>query len=70
MTSAIESAPRAPQGPSFGAALLDLDGCLIDSNDAHARAWSAALARFGRSVPVARLRSATREGMEAPAPRR
>lgn len=41
MTSAVESAPRAPQGAPFGAVLLDLDGCLIDSNDAHARAWSA-----------------------------
>lgn len=40
----------------FGAVLLDLDGCLIDSNDAHARAWSRAFARFGRRVPAARIR--------------
>jgi len=38
------------------AVLLDLDGCLIDSNDAHARAWSDALARFGRRVPASRIR--------------
>jgi beta-phosphoglucomutase-like phosphatase (HAD superfamily) len=40
----------------FRAVLLDLDGCLVDSNDAHARAWSEALARFGRRVPASRLR--------------
>lgn len=62
MTSAVESAPRAPQGAPFGAVLLDLDGCLIDSNDAHARAWSAALTRFGRSVSVARLRGEIGKG--------
>jgi beta-phosphoglucomutase-like phosphatase (HAD superfamily) len=62
VTSAVESAPRAPQGAPFGAVLLDLDGCLIDSNDAHARAWSAALARFGRSVPAARLRGEIGKG--------
>jgi len=38
------------------AVLLDLDGCLIDSNDAHARAWSDALGRFGRRVPASRIR--------------
>ena len=36
--------------------LLDLDGCLVDSNDAHASAWSGALARFGRHVPASTLR--------------
>jgi len=47
---------RAAHGPLFGALLLDLDGCLIDSNDAHARAWSAALRRFGRPVDFRRIR--------------
>jgi hypothetical protein len=47
---------RAAHGPPFGALLLDLDGCLIDSNDAHARAWSAALRRFGRAVDFRRIR--------------
>ncbi|MEO8191656.1 MAG: hypothetical protein ABI682_15085 [Acidobacteriota bacterium] len=32
--------------------LLDLDGCLVDSNDAHAEAWSRALSRFGRDIPA------------------
>ncbi|MEP6800931.1 MAG: HAD family phosphatase [Acidobacteriota bacterium] len=36
--------------------LLDLDGCLLDSNDAHAAAWSGALAKFGRRVPASTLR--------------
>lgn len=40
----------------FDGVLLDLDGCLVDSNDAHARAWSDALARFGRRVPPSRIR--------------
>ena len=43
-------------GPPFGAVLLDLDGCLIASNDAHARAWSSALRLFGRAVPPSRIR--------------
>jgi beta-phosphoglucomutase-like phosphatase (HAD superfamily) len=38
------------------AVLLDLDGCLIDSNDAHARAWSDALRKFGRRVAASRIR--------------
>ena len=36
--------------------LLDLDGCLIDSNDVHAAAWSEALSRFGYRVPAAAVR--------------
>lgn len=62
MTSAVESAPKAPQGAPFGAVLLDLDGCLLESNETHARKWSEALARFGRRVPVARLRGEIGKG--------
>lgn len=36
--------------------LLDVDGTLIDSNDAHARSWSEALREFGRDVPPERVR--------------
>jgi HAD superfamily hydrolase (TIGR01509 family) len=36
--------------------LLDVDGTLIDSNDAHAQAWSEALKEFGRDVPAQRVR--------------
>jgi len=45
----------AAWNPPFAAVLLDLDGCLLASNGAHARAWSAALAAFGHRVPVSRL---------------
>jgi HAD superfamily hydrolase (TIGR01509 family) len=48
----------------FRAILLDLDGCLVDSNGAHARAWSEALARFGRSVPAPRIRRHIGKGGE------
>jgi HAD superfamily hydrolase (TIGR01509 family) len=37
-------------------ALLDIDGTLVDSNDAHAQAWIAALAESGRHVEFARVR--------------
>jgi len=46
----------------FGAILLDLDGCLIDSNDAHARAWSRALRSFGHSIAPSRLRKQIGKG--------
>ena len=36
--------------------LFDVDGTLVDSNDAHARAWVDALAEFGRSVLFGRVR--------------
>jgi HAD superfamily hydrolase (TIGR01509 family) len=37
-------------------ALLDIDGTLIDSNDAHAQAWKEALAEGGFLVPFDRIR--------------
>jgi HAD superfamily hydrolase (TIGR01509 family) len=40
----------------YTAALLDIDGTLIDSNDAHAQAWVQALETFGRRVQFARVR--------------
>lgn len=36
--------------------LLDLDGTLIDSNDAHAHAWVTALAASGFDIPFLRVR--------------
>lgn len=36
--------------------LLDIDGTLVLSNDAHARAWVAAFAAYGYTVPLARVR--------------
>lgn len=44
------------------AVLLDIDGTLVDSNDAHARAWQQALARHGQPVPFERLRELIGKG--------
>ena len=38
------------------AALVDIDGTLLDSNDAHARAWVDAFSRHGRPQPFERVR--------------
>lgn len=38
------------------AILFDIDGTLIDSNDAHARAWVEAFARFGKTIPLDEVR--------------
>jgi HAD superfamily hydrolase (TIGR01509 family) len=40
----------------YRAILLDIDGTLIDSNDAHAQAWVMAFASQGRRVELARVR--------------
>jgi len=42
--------------PAQRVVLLDIDGTLIDSNDAHARAWVASLAEFGYAVSFERVR--------------
>ncbi len=36
--------------------LLDIDGTLMDSNEAHAQAWAAALAEGGYTTDIARVR--------------
>ena len=38
------------------AALFDVDGTLVDSNDLHAEAWAEAFRHFGHDVPVERIR--------------
>jgi beta-phosphoglucomutase-like phosphatase (HAD superfamily) len=38
------------------AVLLDVDGTLIDTNDAHAKAWVEAFAQFGLNIPFAKIR--------------
>jgi HAD superfamily hydrolase (TIGR01509 family) len=40
----------------YRAVLLDIDGTLVDSNDAHAKAWVQALAERGRRVEFSRVR--------------
>jgi HAD superfamily hydrolase (TIGR01509 family) len=40
----------------YQAVIFDVDGTLVDSNDAHANAWVEALAESGRRVEFARVR--------------
>jgi HAD superfamily hydrolase (TIGR01509 family) len=42
--------------PQIRGVLLDVDGTLIDSNDAHAHAWVEALAEVGYQVPFEKVR--------------
>jgi HAD superfamily hydrolase (TIGR01509 family) len=41
---------------ALAAVLLDIDGTLLDSNDAHAAAWHEALERVGHPVPLKEIR--------------
>ncbi|HYJ79881.1 MAG TPA: HAD hydrolase-like protein, partial [Longimicrobiaceae bacterium] len=41
---------------SLRAAILDVDGTLIDTNDAHAHAWTDACRELGIELPFARVR--------------
>ncbi|MES2179109.1 MAG: HAD family hydrolase [Gemmatimonadota bacterium] len=45
-----------PPGDALRVVLLDIDGTLIDSNDAHARAWVCALAEHGYVVQFDEVR--------------
>jgi phosphoglycolate phosphatase-like HAD superfamily hydrolase len=51
MTSALH-----PPGDALEVILLDIDGTLVDSNDAHARAWVGALAEHGYVVTFEQVR--------------
>ena len=42
--------------PRFDTFLLDVDGTLVDSNDAHAQAWAETLARHGFDIELPRIR--------------
>lgn len=42
--------------PQYDAVLLDIDGTLVDSNGAHAAAWSEAFAAHGRHHPPEEIR--------------
>lgn len=44
------------------AVLLDIDGTLVDSNDAHAHAWEEALRHFGHDVPFEKVRALIGKG--------
>lgn len=45
-----------PPGATTHVVLLDIDGTLVDSNDAHARAWVASLAKHGYVVQFEAVR--------------
>ena len=42
--------------PRITGVVLDVDGTLVDSNDAHAHAWLDALRRGGYEVPYEKVR--------------
>lgn len=42
--------------PPIRGVIFDVDGTLVDSNDAHAKAWVEALAEAGHDVPFERVR--------------
>ena len=44
------------KAPGYKAVLFDVDGTLVDSNDAHARAWVQAFAEHGVTIDFARTR--------------
>ena len=54
--------PRRARSRHVRAVLLDVDGTLVDSNDAHAAAWVAAFARHGHDVSPADVRDAIGKG--------
>ncbi|MBA3458475.1 MAG: HAD family hydrolase [Deltaproteobacteria bacterium] len=41
----------------YAAVLLDVDGTLVESNDAHAHCWAEVLEKHGYEVPYSRVRS-------------
>jgi HAD superfamily hydrolase (TIGR01509 family) len=53
-----------PPGAALHVVLLDVDGTLIYSNDAHARAWVAAFARYGYVIPFETVRPLIGKGAD------
>ena len=47
---------RQSDQPQYRALLLDIDGTLIDSNDAHAHAWVDTFREHGHEIPFDRVR--------------
>src|SRR3982074_1920679 len=48
----------------FTGVLLDVDGTLLDSNDAHARSWVEVLRRHGYDIPFERVRPLIGKGTD------
>ncbi len=47
-----------------GTIVFDVDGTLVDSNDAHAEAWQRSLAAFGFELPFAKIRGLIGKGSD------
>lgn len=47
---------KETEEPAIQVVLVDVDGTLVDTNDAHARAWVEAFAESGRQVPFEKVR--------------
>jgi len=46
----------------ISAAIFDLDGTLVDSNDLHVKAWQETFRHFGKEIPVEKLREQIGKG--------
>jgi HAD superfamily hydrolase (TIGR01549 family) len=46
------------------AAIFDLDGTLVDSNDLHVQAWQETFRHFGKEIPVEKLREQIGKGSD------
>ncbi|HMG05802.1 MAG TPA: HAD family phosphatase [Chthoniobacterales bacterium] len=46
----------------IAAAIFDLDGTLVDSNDLHVEAWQETFRHFGKEIPLERLREQVGKG--------
>jgi HAD superfamily hydrolase (TIGR01509 family) len=58
----METEGTAPRRVGVRGVILDVDGTLVDSNDAHAHAWVEALAEAGHRVEFARVRELIGKG--------
>jgi len=46
----------------ISAAIFDLDGTLVDSNELHVQAWQETFRHFGKEIPLSRLREQVGKG--------